>query len=186
MSSEGILLLAAGAAALVLLVAVALVARSGARTRRELGEALEAARGEARELAARVDALERTAARDASPSRPPVIEGRVPEEPNRPDARPATDAEPTVTIDGRIDGRLFADLVARESTIKAAGLVHGLRRALAPETRNRIGFEVRQEVKRSRRQRRADLRAAVREQQARERREMGRATPGDTDDWDAA
>ncbi len=57
----------------------------------------------------------------------------------------------------------------RESVVQAASLVAGLRRALAPETRNRIRFEMRQEVKRARRQRRADLRQARRELEARQR-----------------
>ncbi len=66
--------------------------------------------------------------------------------------------------DRRIEGSLFADLVLRESVVKGASFVHGVRRALAPETRNRIRFQMRQEVKRSRKQRRADVRAAKRHQ----------------------
>ena len=55
----------------------------------------------------------------------------------------------------------------RESLVKAASLGYGVRRALAPETRNRIRFEMKREVKRSRRQRRAELkevRACTRDQ----------------------
>jgi hypothetical protein len=63
----------------------------------------------------------------------------------------------------------FADVLLREGVIKGAGLVHGLRRALSPENRNRIRFEMRREVKRSRKQRRADLREARREWEARQR-----------------
>ena len=62
----------------------------------------------------------------------------------------------------RIEGSLFADLVLRESVVKGVSLVYGVRRALAAETRNRIRFQMRQEVKRSRKQRRIDLRAARR------------------------
>ena len=43
-------------------------------------------------------------------------------------------------------GALFADLVLRETVVKAASLAHGVRRALDPETRNRIRFEMRREV----------------------------------------
>ena len=68
-----------------------------------------------------------------------------------------------------IDGRLFADIVARETVVRAGGLLHGLRRALDPETRNRIRFEMRRELKRSRKQRRADLKAAMRDLRDRER-----------------
>jgi hypothetical protein len=64
---------------------------------------------------------------------------------------------------------LFADLVLRETVVQTASLFHGVRRALSPETRNRIRFEMRREVKRSRKQRRADLREARREWEARQR-----------------
>ena len=72
-------------------------------------------------------------------------------------------------MSARIDAPMFADIVARETVIKAAGLAHGLRRALSAETRNRIRFEMKREVKRSRKQRRADMKAALRDVQARER-----------------
>jgi hypothetical protein len=65
-------------------------------------------------------------------------------------------------VDHRIDGSLFADLVLRESMVKGISLAYGVGRALSPETRNRIRFLMRQEVKRSRKQRRLDLRAARR------------------------
>jgi hypothetical protein len=68
-----------------------------------------------------------------------------------------------------IDGRLFADIVARETVVRAAGWTHGLRRALSPETRNRIRFEVRQETRRAGRGRRAEMKQALREFRARER-----------------
>jgi hypothetical protein len=71
-----------------------------------------------------------------------------------------------------VPGPLFADLVLRESVVQAASLASGLRRALAPETRNRIRFEMKREVKRARKQRRADLRRARREWEARQRAEV--------------
>ena len=77
-----------------------------------------------------------------------------------------------------IDRALFADLVLRETVVRAASLAHGVRRALAPETRNRIRFEMKREVKRARKQRKADLREARREWEARQRAAM-------TDDEDA-
>ncbi len=57
----------------------------------------------------------------------------------------------------------------RETVVKAASLAHGVRRALDPETRNRIRFEMKREVKRARKQRRADTRQARREWEARQR-----------------
>lgn len=69
-----------------------------------------------------------------------------------------------------IEGPLFADLVLRESVVQVASFAQGLRRALSPETRNRIRFEMRREVKRSRRQRRQETRLARRAWEAQQRR----------------
>ena len=66
-------------------------------------------------------------------------------------------------------GPAFADVVLRESVVKAASLAQGVRRGLAPATRNRIRFEMKQEVRRSRKQRRADLKAAQRDLHTRQR-----------------
>jgi len=70
--------------------------------------------------------------------------------------------EPAVPVP-TVAAPVFADLVLRETVVQTAALVQGLRRALAPETRNRIRFHMRQEVKRSRKQRRAELRELRRE-----------------------
>ena len=79
------------------------------------------------------------------------------------ESEPAREPAPTVSAP------VFADIVARETVVQAASLVHGLRRALAPETRHRIRFHVRQEVKRSRKQRKVELREVRREWAARQR-----------------
>ena len=68
-----------------------------------------------------------------------------------------------------LDGPAFADVVLRETVVKAASLAHGVRRGLAPANRNRIRFEMKQEVRRARKQRRADLKAAQRDLHARQR-----------------
>ena len=78
--------------------------------------------------------------------------------------------------DRRIDGSLLPSLVVRETVVKGASLLHGLRRALSPETRNRIRFEIRQEVKRSRTQRRIDLRDARRQVTLQQRAAAGGST----------
>ncbi|GAB2981376.1 hypothetical protein [Nocardioides montaniterrae] len=64
---------------------------------------------------------------------------------------------------------VFIDTVLRESLVRTASLAAGLRHALAPEVRNRIRFEMKREVKRSRKQRKADDRMARRELQSRQR-----------------
>lgn len=74
----------------------------------------------------------------------------------------------TVPVD-RPDAKLFADLVLRESVVKAASFAHGVRRGLSPENRNKMWFEMRREVKRARKQRRADLKGAQRDWKARQR-----------------
>ena len=82
---------------------------------------------------------------------------------------PDGDRRPERPVAQDIDGRLFADIVARETVVKAASWTHGLRRALSPENRNRIRFEVRQETRRAGRERRAEAKQALREYRARER-----------------
>lgn len=107
-----------------------------------------------------------------------VLESPVAEAP-----RPVSDAdvstfvithvgEPDVVeppVAQHIDGRLFADIVARETVVKAASWTHGLRRALSAESRNRIRFQVRQETRQAGRERKAELKQALREYRARER-----------------
>ena len=81
---------------------------------------------------------------------------------------PPVPAEPRGPVP-TVPAPVFADLVLKETVVQTASLVHGLRRALSPETRNRIRFHARQEVKRSRKQRRAELREVRREWAARQR-----------------
>ena len=78
------------------------------------------------------------------------------------------DPEPAPTVPAPV----FADLLLKETVVQTASLFQGLRRALAPETRNRIRFHMRQEVKRSRKQRRTELREVRREWAARQRAAM--------------
>lgn len=86
----------------------------------------------------------------------------------------ATDHDEHAPVAVPIDGRLFADIVARETVVKAASWTAGLRRALAPETRNRIRFHVRQETRRAGRERRSETKQALREFRARERAAVDR------------
>ncbi len=133
------------------------------RGRRRAAADRAAARAEATALRERLDALERRiaapVATTASVEDRDYVITRIGADDVVSDRLPAT----------RIDGPLFADLVLRESVVQAASLAAGLRRALAPETRNRIRFEMRREVKRARKQRRSDLRGARRDWEARQR-----------------
>ncbi len=157
-------LLALGGALMVLLgcvLACVVVLRAVRRTRAELARS----RDEVATLTSRVEALLAEASAPPAPGTRAV--DATPEYlitdvgvPRADDALPA-----------RIEGRLFADLVLRETVVRAASLTHGLRRALTPENRNRIRFEMRREVKRARKQRKADLKAARRDWEARQREE---------------
>jgi hypothetical protein len=103
---------------------------------------------------------------DATPAAPEFVITRVGE--------PGPEPDPAPTVPAPV----FADLVLKETVVQTASFFHGLRRALAPETRNRIRFHMRQEVKRSRKQRRAELREVRREWAARQRAAM--ADPGES------
>ena len=70
--------------------------------------------------------------------------------------------EPAAGSAGALSGREFTSVAVGESVVRVASLAHGVRRALSPRSRARIGFEMRQELKRTRRQRRVDLKAARR------------------------
>jgi hypothetical protein len=85
---------------------------------------------------------------------------------------PEREAEEPLEPAATVPAPVFADLVLKETVVQTASLFHGLRRALAPETRNRIRFHMRQEVKRSRKQRRTEMREVRREWVARQRAAM--------------
>lgn len=148
------------AVAVVVLVVLAVAL---GRSRRHTREALARAEADRAELAARLDELERPAPATRAPeavSEFVITEvggtQRAPQEP------PA-----------RIEGRLFADLVLRESVVKAASWSYGVTRALSAENRNRLGFEMRRETKRAQKQRRADVKEALRQYYERQRGDLG-------------
>ena len=164
-----------GAVALVSVLLAVLALRAARRAR----AAAEAAQAATRAAEARIAELAAEPPRRAEPA-PYVEPEREPSFVITGIGAEESDAdEPRTVATQHVDGRLFADIVARESVIRAAGLAHGLRRALGAETRNRIRFEVRREVKRARKQRRTDLKAALRDLQARQRADL-------TDEGDAA
>jgi hypothetical protein len=112
-----------------------------------------------------------------SPEPGPGSHSRSLDEPDRTQYVITQVGEPVLPVDREpvptVSAPVFADIVARETVVQTASLVHGLRRALSPETRNRIRFHMRQEVKRSRKQRRTELREVRREWAARQRVAMG-------------
>ena len=164
MTAEQVGLGAAGAVALVALV-VALLAHRRARR----AEALAAS------LSERVAVPAAPAQAPAAPGSDPAAFVITQVGGPREDDAPSTGSVPVARP---IDGRLFTDIVARETVVRAAGWTHGLRRALSPETRNRIRFEVRQETRRAARGRRAEMKQALREFRARERAATRDEAPG--------
>jgi hypothetical protein len=146
-----------GCIAVALLVLAGLLAallRSRARSRRELA----LASAEIAELRRRLDALseqlERTVeidrARAGDPAYVITDAGELRPEPTVPD-------------------RVVLSATVGEPLVKVMSFGHGLRRALSAESRNRIWFEVRREVRRARKQRRRETKEAWRRMQAEER-----------------
>ena len=169
------------AAAMLVLVIAVLVALTGwlaielRRTRQQRERVLAAAAADVDALREELDALEVRLRQEAEQ---PADAGRAP--------RPAEltvvdDRQYVITEVGQrkpagplaavpiVPAPLFVDIVLRESLIRTASLAAGLRRALAPEVRNRVRFEMRREVNRARRQRRAEARQARRRREARQR-----------------
>ncbi len=146
--------LLAGAAVLILVACVlGLVLRSRAESRRELAEA----KVEAAALYLRLDRLSEQLERQSStmirvddPAYVITDAGRVRRDPNVPD-------------------RVVLSAAVGEPLVKVVAFGHGLARAMSAESRNRIRFEVRREVRRSRKQRRRDMKDAWRRLQAADR-----------------
>lgn len=178
MLDSSVVVAAGGLALLLVLACLALLAallRTRARARRDV----ESARAETAALREQIEAIERVL---AAPTRSTP---RVQPEytitglggPESDEATGRTGSGASVGPAVGVDRALFADLVLRETVVRAASLAHGVRRALAPETRNRVRFEVRREIKRARKQRRADTREARREWEARQRATVDAPAP---------
>ncbi|RNL79211.1 hypothetical protein [Nocardioides marmorisolisilvae] len=163
----GTVILAAVGGALVALLGVGLVTvvRRRSRTRADLEAMLAAAQHEADDLRARLEEL--TALVTVAP------EGEEP-------AYLITDVgvvrAPAVPEDQiQVPDRLVLSATMGEPLVKVAALGHGLRRALSPESRNRIWFEMRREVRAARKRRRQLLKQYQRDIRAAERAQEGLA-----------
>lgn len=139
-------------------VAVSVLGLALRRERTRTSAELSATQAESTTLRARLDELERRLEAPAPAATEFVITDV---------GEPETDRLPAP----RVEGRLFADLVLRETVVKAAGLAHGVRRASSPENRFRMRFAYSREVKQARKRRRAELRRLRREAGLRARRE---------------
>jgi uncharacterized coiled-coil protein SlyX len=146
--------LIAGAAVVLLVLACALALRSSAVSRRDLAAALTAAQVETDELRHRLEALTDRLERQSSS----MIRVDDP-------AYVITDAG-APRLEPSIPDRVVLTATVGEPLLKVVAFGHGLRRALSAESRNRIGFEVRREVRRARKQRRRETKDAWRRTQA--------------------
>lgn len=139
------------------------------RGRRRLRRELDTSRRDLAALQARLDTLDRQ-----------LVERRVVAEQeylitDLPDAREAprtrtpdpAEAEPSTDI----SAGEFVSLAVGESLVRLLALGHGIRHALTAENRNRIAFEMRREVKRSRKQRRQEMKQVRRHLRATQRDE---------------
>jgi len=142
-----------GCTTAVLLLLV-VVLRSRAASRRELAAAV----AETAELRERLDALSEQLERQATAE--PAQVGDA--------AYVITDAgEPRP--EPNVPDRVVLSATVGEPLVKVVSFGHGLRRALSAESRNRIWFEMRREVRRTRKQRRREMKDAWRRMQAEER-----------------
>jgi hypothetical protein len=146
----------AGAVAMLLLVTAVLAATGRRRSRADLEARLVAAQREADELRQRLDELAGVgqpgpAVRAADDPAYVITHVGEPED--------ATDQLP-------VSDRLVLSATVGEPLVKVAAFSHGLRRALSAESRNRIWFEMRREMRASRRRRRALRKRLEREYRA--------------------
>ena len=164
--SPGLQVVVATAATVVVLLVVALLLVRASRGRRRLENELAASREELAAVQRRLDAL----ARQVEP-RPLVGAAEyvitTAGEPEPEDVVPAATPVP-------VSGRQFASLALGESLVRIVSFGYGVRRALSAENRNRIGFEMRREVRRSRKERKR-----VEKQARRHLRAAGRETLGE-------
>lgn len=150
-------LLAAGIGAVVALVllacVLALVLRSRAESRRELAVATAATGELHRRLDLLTEQLERQSDTMVSVHDPAYVITDAGRAPGRSQERVG------------VPDRLVLSATVGEPLVKALALGHGVRRALSAESRNRIWFEMRREVRRARRQRRRETKDAWRRMQ---------------------
>lgn len=149
----------AGAAAMLLLVAVVLLATRRRRSRADLVAQLESALAENDDLRRRLDELARPAVSVPEPADfviTHVGESGVDRTDSRDDLGSLA-----------VPDRLVLSATLGVPLVKAAAFSHGVRRALSAESRNRIWFEMRREVRAARRQRRQLRKHLEREYRAR-------------------
>lgn len=155
-----------GACAALLAVGLIAVLRRRNRTRADLEAMLLAAQHEADDLRSRLEEL--TALLTLAPDR--TEQAYVITDAGRPQ-RLAVPGEDQI----QVPDRLVLSATMGEPLVKVAAFGHGVRRALSPESRNRIWFEMRKEVRAARKRRRQLLKQYQRDIRAADRAGEGLA-----------
>ena len=145
-------LVALGGVAAVLLVLLGVLLGVAASARRRTQQALDVARADTAALRARLDELERSAARPAAAPVVPPADYLI--------TTAGADTDEATGV--RVPDRAVLSVTLGEPLVKAVAFGYGVRRALSPESRHRILFAMRREVRRARKQRRRETRAAAR------------------------
>jgi hypothetical protein len=161
---------ALGGTAAVLLAGLGVLLFLQLRGRRRLQRELDTSRRDLAAVQARLDTLARqvTARRVVAEQEYLITDLPDGSEAPRPTRTPDPDGGEAPT---EISASAFVSLAVGESLVRLLALGHGVRHALAPENRNRIAFEMRREVKRSRKQRRQEMKEARRHLRATQRDE---------------
>lgn len=161
MDAASLVTLGIGAVVVLLVLATGLVAVL--RSRRRVERRLTASLADVESLRERVDDLSRQLG-PGGPSDPEPDPPRgfvITSLPDAPAAR--TLAVPDESGATSLSAGQFTTVALSESLVRVVALGYGVRWALSAESRNRIRFAMRQEVRRSRRQRRRDLKEAKRQ-----------------------
>jgi hypothetical protein len=167
----------AGVAATLLVVGVVVLLTRRRRSRADLEAMLAASQHEVDDLRHRLDELTggRPAYLDelfAEPSAPTATAGQadfVITHVGEAGLDPAASAADGLAV----PDRLVLSATVGEPLVKLAAFSHGVRRALSAESRNRIWFEMRREVRAARKRRRRLVKDYLRETRAQERANEG-------------
>lgn len=124
--------------------------------RRRTRGALETARADLLALRARLEELEAARLATPVPAVAPATEYVITTAGDHERAPARQDAP-------QVPDRAVLSVTVGEPLVKAVAFGYGVRRALSAESRNRILFAMRREVRRTRKQRRKDARRAARE-----------------------
>lgn len=160
--------MALGGLAAMLLVLLCVLLAAGVLERRRLREALDASRADVDVLRARLEELERSAAVSSAASVVPhseyvITTAGVPTgSTTGVSATEVSTGSTTGVSTTEVPNRVVLSATLGEPLVKLMAFGYGVRRALSAESRNRIMFEMRREVRRARKDRRREARDAVR------------------------